>query len=578
MNNLDQAEDWWVKTSGAWETWALIEAANDDSARVRFISYSSWEEFAELNFTSFERAIDALRRNEFRRYQEDKDIQAFYRPPLEFERVVRPNLLYSIFWTDIPVSETSILQKISAMLKKYEPGFELEGAFVPGVRGRADPNFSATRAERLRLLAARKGLSAYQLSLAESFAEIAETLPDDGPEADPRINWRVTARHGDYYIHIMALDQGLSRFACCLQTSTEFEEGLVTEFEEGLVSERRSRRTLYKTGNLAEIEKLLDEIYATIKRQDEEQDEQRRKQDERRREQDRIDAIETERKIRQERLESAERRRRRLICIVVCIVVVFLIGYASSQEWISEETGLTLIIWTILLVGGWYGLNEQQKHSRAIDEQNERKAKAKESYRMNYRREERARRKRVLDDLKAVTRGDKRRLDPEAVEAAKKIMERQGVNNPGMAEKHPEIVKPWTALIHDLSAETLEDAKAVQDRLADLLYPETLEDVEELERVRNEGFEQLSRGERMGSEQLEAATALNEIRAREERHQKKEEEKEEEREEARALERLQEKKRNEKHAKIRDERRKSTARIIARGYGLPENAFDDDAI
>lgn len=249
MNNEDQAEDWWLKTSGATlETWALLEVANDGSARIRFINDTrindTREEFGELNFTSIEKAIEALRRNEFRRYLEDKIIQGIWRPPCQpFQRIERPNLLCSIFWTDIPVSETSILQKISAMLKKYEPGFELEEAFVSGVRGRADPNFSATREERFRHL----GLSPQNFSLAVMFAD--DYSGDDGPEADPRINWRVTARHGDYYIHIMALDQGLSRFACCLQTSTEFEEGLV--------SEHRSRCTLYKTGNLAEIEKIL---------------------------------------------------------------------------------------------------------------------------------------------------------------------------------------------------------------------------------------------------------------------------------------------------------------------------------
>src|SRR5438067_1502485 len=140
MNNQDQAEeDWWFKSEGPWETWALIEAANDGAARVRFIS-DTREEFGELNFTSFQSAIDALRRNEFRHYlAEHKRIQDIYHPPLQpFHRVVRPNLLYSIFWSDTPVSETSVLQKISAILKKYEPGFELEGAFVRGVRGRAD--------------------------------------------------------------------------------------------------------------------------------------------------------------------------------------------------------------------------------------------------------------------------------------------------------------------------------------------------------------------------------------------------------------------------------------------------------
>jgi hypothetical protein len=440
-----RSRDYWVKYD-VWLTWVLVDPAGDGTVHAYFINEASENEtsqiFAELTFPSAEAALEALQRNRFRRYPEKTYMQSssYFRPPSPpFRRTtLHPNLLYSIFWTDSPVSEANVLQTIATMIKKYEPRFKLEGAFTNGVRGRADPQYSATRAERFRRQAAKNGVS---VSFMEAGADVMDSVFADGAEADPRINWRLTACHSDYYIHIMALDQALSRFACCLQTSTEFEEGLV--------SEHRSRCTLYKTGNLAEIEKILDEIYATIKRQDE----QRRKQDEQRREQDRIDAIERERKIRQERLESAERRRRKLICVLVCIIVVFLIGYASSQEWISKETGFTLIIATILLVVGWYGFNEQQKkireYSRAIDEQNERKGKAEEKYRIyeeNYQREEKALRKRVLDDLKAVARGDKRRLDSEAVEAAKKIMEGQGVNNPGMADL-PEIVKPWTALI-----------------------------------------------------------------------------------------------------------------------------------
>jgi hypothetical protein len=323
MNDHDQAEDWWLKTSGGpWQTWALIEAANDGSARVRFISETS-EEFGELHFTSFERAIDALRRNEFWRYLlADKRRQAIFRPPSQpFRRVVRPNLLYSIFWTDTPVSETEILQKISAMLQKYEPGFKLEGAFVPGVRGRADPNFSATRAERLRLLAAKQHWSPQQALLAES--SFIDDLRDDGPEADPRINWRVTARHGDSYIHIMALDQGLSRFACCLQTASQIEEGLESDF--------RSPHRRYETGTLAEIDHLLDDLYATAKRDEEE-----------RRQQDRIDkAVAEERARWVKRLADEEAKRQRekekrqqvgyLVAFVAAVfAVVFAVGYVMN--------------------------------------------------------------------------------------------------------------------------------------------------------------------------------------------------------------------------------------------------------
>src|SRR6266851_4250438 len=147
----------------------------------------------------------------------------------------------------------------------------------------------------------------------------------------------------------------------------------------------------------------------------------------------------------------------------------------------SLETALTLIFISILVAVAIYEFRKQDRKirelNRAVDERIQREAAAKERsriYNENYQREEKALRKCVLDDLKAIARGEKRRLDPETVDAAKKIMERQGVNNPGMAENHPEIVETWTTLIVDLSAETLADAKAIQDRLADILYPKSL--------------------------------------------------------------------------------------------------------
>jgi hypothetical protein len=203
------------------------------------------------------------------------------------------------------------------------------------------------------------------------------------------------------------------------------------------------------------------------------------------------------------------------------------------------------------------------RYQSSNEERIQREAAAKEAkerlriYNEDYHREEKALRKRVLDDLKAIARGEKRRVDPETVEAAKKIMERQGVNNPGMAENHPEIVKPWTTLINDLSAETLEDAKAIQDRLADLLYPETLEDVEALESLRDEGFTMLSLGKRMNPEHLDACKALNEIRERGMRRRREEEE-------AQKRERALRRKQDEEHVRWMEEMMKSSARNIAR--------------
>jgi hypothetical protein len=249
--------------------------------------------------------------------------------------------------------------------------------------------------------------------------------------------------------------------------------------------------------------------------------------------------------------------------------------HVSASSPMSLETALYLIFILALVVVAIYEFRKRERKNRelnrAVEERIQREAAAKERsriYNENYQREEKALRKSVLDDLKAIACGEKRRLDPETMEAAKKIMERQGVNNPGMAENHPEIVKPWTTLIDDLSAETLEDAKAIQDRLADLLYPETLEDVEALKTLQSEGLKKISLGEKPNPEHLDAAKALNEIRARD-MQRRREEQEAEERE--RALKRKQE----EQQTTLVDEMMKSSAKNITRMYGLPEDVFED---
>jgi hypothetical protein len=176
----------------------------------------------------------------------------------------------------------------------------------------------------------------------------------------------------------------------------------------------------------------------------------------------------------------------------------------------SLETTLYLIFISMLMVGAIYEFRKQDQKNRelnrTVEERIEREAAAKERsriYNENYQREEKALRKRVLDGLKA----------------------------------------------------------------ADLLYPETLEDVEALKGKIKEELEKISHGESQSSEYLEAATALNEIRAREMRRCREEEETEE-------PERFQEKKQKEEQAKLMGEIMKSTAKNIARGYGLPEDAFE----
>jgi hypothetical protein len=293
-------DDWWYKI--LWSTRAQLEAANDGSARVRFIRVTSdtgagGEEFGELSFTSVESAVEGLRRNDFSRYRDDKVMQErpdrFPLPLPPFSHIERPNLLCSIFWTDIPVSETSILQKISAMLKKYEPSFKLEGAFVPGVRGRADPNFRAAIEKRFP-----------PLSLEANMIEMRFTDDRDGAKADPRFNWRVTVRHGGYYMHIMALNQSLSRFACCVQRPDQFEVGPAYE--------------RYETGTLAEIEPVLGDIYAQYLN----------REDEKRRQQEAVDRAVAEEREKWERQER-QREGRNLVygVALIAFLLMFVLSY-----------------------------------------------------------------------------------------------------------------------------------------------------------------------------------------------------------------------------------------------------------
>jgi hypothetical protein len=105
------------------------------------------------------------------------------------------------------------------------------------------------------------------------------------------------------------------------------------------------------------------------------------------------------------------------------------VGRALANAAMSLETtpylifiSIYLIFISILVVGAVYEFRKQDRKNRelnrAVEERIQREAAAKERsriYNENYQREEKALRKRVVDDLKAIAHGDKRRLDPEAV-------------------------------------------------------------------------------------------------------------------------------------------------------------------
>jgi hypothetical protein len=108
----------------------------------------------------------------------------------------------------------------------------------------------------------------------------------------------------------------------------------------------------------------------------------------------------------------------------------------------------------------------------------------------------------VLDDLKAIARGDKVRLDTEAMDAAKALQMREG--------EHPETLAAWAPVMDDLTAENVKDANAIKRRLNELLYPDNLEDLEALKKRQADGLKKLARGEGPDSEAVEAAKALRE--------------------------------------------------------------------
>ena len=89
-----QSRDYWVKVvEMLQQNWALIETgeAASSGARVFFIGDTSGV-FDEMSFQSGDDAVHALRKNGFRRYADDLDLESFIGPPKPpFRRSEHPN-------------------------------------------------------------------------------------------------------------------------------------------------------------------------------------------------------------------------------------------------------------------------------------------------------------------------------------------------------------------------------------------------------------------------------------------------------------------------------------------------------
>ena len=99
-----QSDGFWVKiVEMLQQNWALIEQTPEGGVRVYFIADTSGV-FDELSFSSSDDAIAALRRNGFKNFPDDEELQSVLRPPEPpFHRQPHPNgLIYSSgrYWID----------------------------------------------------------------------------------------------------------------------------------------------------------------------------------------------------------------------------------------------------------------------------------------------------------------------------------------------------------------------------------------------------------------------------------------------------------------------------------------------
>jgi hypothetical protein len=229
-----------------------------------------------------------------------------------------------------------------------------------------------------------------------------------------------------------------------------------------------------------------------------------------------------------------------------------------------EELGFWALMAVVTASVGyslWKGQRENEKINRAVEEQIRREAESKErlaAYRETRRRERKSLKTLILDEFKLIRRGDKRALGSEALEAVLALGEQEG--------NHPETLNEWRPVIECLKGE-ITDADAARRLLDDLLYPETLEDVEELQKCVRDGLERAGVTGQIDTSVDDAVQALREVSARDARKKREEWE-------AEARERCLEKEEDRKFAAVMDESVRGTLRVTALTFGLPSNAFE----
>ncbi len=234
-----------------------------------------------------------------------------------------------------PTDEQSALRSIAALINKYEPQFNLQQSYTSGVLGCSDPQYTIVRREWLSGLD-RRGLTS-KLLFEDEWNDVELSLQKSQP-ADSRFNWRVSVRHRDYIIHIMALDQSFERFAISLQYEEALEAALTSDIQ------RPDCLRYEVVNNLSELKPILDDIYEGFKRHDEE-----------RRQKDRINkAVAEEREKWIEQLAKEREKRQLVVYFVMLIAVLLVIGEVNEQ--FHDVPGDLIAIALVAGIGAFIGV------------------------------------------------------------------------------------------------------------------------------------------------------------------------------------------------------------------------------
>lgn len=231
-------------------------------------------------------------------------------------------------------------------------------------------------------------------------------------------------------------------------------------------------------------------------------------------------------------------------------------------DWVEQTVGWLI---PLALLAGLIGFackraTKDENISRYLDEQAKRKEEGEKRWsEYNETREYigKAVKRCLLEEIQEISDGKRLRISPHGLRAAAALASREG---------HPDLAKAWAHLLEELGND-ITNPQELHERINDLLYPETLEDVDALKRLVIQSVERATHGQKLSEEVFAANESLRRIRERDAR--KRQEERETKVEENRL-----EKERRAQYQSAMEEMTNSSLRNITRLLELPEDSFE----